>query len=527
MRTEHMFDEVKTMFPERAYFPEGSDEEFPDLYGGKTDLSGEAVPHETEEVADTNIVGLYLREMRKVTPLLSVKEEIATAKKMERGRSLIWKALSRSPIAIKEIIALGERLKAADINIRDIILCDEEEITDKYLKRKTRAALGQIERIATLNAEITKLRKKLSKCNTKGKAYKRNLFALMRNQVLVSRLVRSLGLSNAQWDRLVNLVQNQFDSISYSEQRISELSRSISRLSKRESLAKARGLLRQEREKVGSVRSEFQTTPDQVKDTIRTITRGKNAVQQAKQVLTEANLRLVISIAKGYIGRGLSFSDLIQEGNIGLMRAVDRFDYRRGCKFSTYATWWIKQGITRALQDRTRTIRLPCYISETIAKIFGITKSLEQKLGRRPTTQEIAHKMNLPEAKIREILKVNQNPISLDFPIDEDKDLRDFIADGSTTSPDELVMDIQLHERIELALEALTPREAEIIKLRFGLETGRECTLEEIGKQFNITRERVRQIEEKAIKKLKQPMNSDKLKPFLGSSAEEGAQLAS
>ena len=506
--------------------PEAEEEELA-ADGKESEEGAGRSPAASDELYDVgpNLLALYLREMSTVTPPLTPEREVSTAKKIEKGENLIRKAVSRSPIAIRYLTGLTGLLKSGALGVRTLVAFDDDEITEKDIERKTKETIVRLQKLAEMDKQAAKLGRHLAKYTAGSRGHRRASFALRRHRVALSRLIRSLDLVSPQQERVIVLIENAHDTIVEAERTVISLTRRVSHSSKHQVPARVSEQLHKQRERIRAVESEFTTTAPEIKRTIQIICRGKVESEIGKQVLTEANLRLVFSIAKGYTNKGLPFLDLIQEGNIGLMKAVDRFDYRRGFKFSTYATWWIRQAMSRALQDRSRTIRLPCYINETIAKLIRITRDLEQKLRREPTTKEIAKRMHMTESKVTEILKANQSIVSLDVPIDDEKGLGDFIADAKSIAPDDSAMNTQLHEQIEDALKGLNPREAEIIRMRFGLEDGREHTLEEVGRKFSITRERVRQIEVKAIEKLKHPLRNRKLKSFLSPAGEAGYGL--
>ena len=473
-------------------------------------------------------VRLYLREMG-IVPLLTREGEVAIAKRIERGQIKTRKAIFRSPIAIERLIKVGEDLQKGRMSIRETVAFSEqaeisleEDKAEEYL-RWTLEGIENIHRnyqglIKTWNAyEKEKVTVKVKKIK-----HPRRLIRLRREvgeaRIEIAHEIKNLNLTEHAMQILIASIRKTVDEIRKSER---ALKTAQTKLEKKPEGQVKRDLHAKVREMKGilnGIETQYRLPVVEIKRSYQTISIGEQQTNQAKRELVEANLRLVVSIAKKYTNRGLQVLDLIQEGNIGLMKAVDKFEWRRGYKFSTYATWWIRQAITRAIADQARTIRIPVHMIETINKLIRTSRLLVQELGREPTSEEIAKRMDIPVSKVRKVLKIAQEPISLETPIGEEEDshLGDFIEDKSILNPAESVTFSNLREITDEVLATLTPREEKVIKMRFGLgNTGSEHTLEEVGQHFAVTRERIRQIEAKALRKLRHPSRSRRLKAFL------------
>jgi len=546
------FDDLNRELPDNVVSPDDIEDVLQKLEGSNIAVADSderlleqaaAVVVEDEEASDEDVelnlsagalektndpVRLYLREMG-VVPLLTREGEVVIAKRIERGQLKTQKAIARSPIAVKELLKIGDELEAGNANIREIVMFAEQaELTgDEDVDKAEEYRTWTVEGVQNIRKVFKQGLKEWEKLRdeqkaTRGKKSKKVLRLrrkVARLRLEIAQEIGRLNITERARQRLIGSIRTVQKEVRDAEREIDSLTEKLSRKrTKADDQKEFKRRISATKKLLLQIELDHNISPVEIKRSLQAIIIGEQQAGQAKRELVEANLRLVVSIAKKYTNRGLQFLDLIQEGNIGLMKAVDKFEWRRGYKFSTYATWWIRQAITRAIADQARTIRIPVHMIETINKLIRTSRSLVQELGREPTSEEIARKMDIPVAKVRKVLKIAQEPISLETPIGEEEDshLGDFIEDKSILNPADAVVASNLREITDEVLATLTPREEKVIKMRFGLgTTGSEHTLEEVGQHFAVTRERIRQIEAKALRKLRHPSRSRKLKAFL------------
>jgi len=493
-------------------------------FGAPAEIIREEVPTDEGELDLTprtlgrtyDPIRIYLREMSGI-PLLTPDGQIAIAKRIEHGQLRVLKTISRAPLILKEFLQISKDLRNGSRSIKEILLFDHEELTEEKIEQKTKETLRQIDTVAKLYPVAMKQAAKLKKIpRSNERPYLRARHALARTRVEMSKRLRELKINPLKRKHLIDKIRLAAERVHFLEREIEKLKRGVE--SSRDNVqSKARKDLKACRQELKEIEAASEVSLAELKRGLQVILCGEAGAEQAKKELIEANLRLVVSMAKKYINCGLQFSDLIQEGNIGLMKAAEKFEWRRGFKFSTVATWWIRQNITRAIAEQARTIRIPVHMVQAINRLIRTSRQLVPELGREPTAEEIAKAMYLPLDEVRRTKNIVQQPISLQTPVGEEQDscLGDFIEDRTVVSPSHSAFNLHLKEQIASVLKTLTPREEKVIKMRFGLDAGVQHTLGEVGQVFDLSRERIRQIETDALRKLRHYLHSHKLRAFL------------